>query len=85
MRVEPHGCCAAPSLAVRYDRRVADPAAVAEELGGYVDAPIEQLTEALLGAHAESVGRYVADLTDEQLADVMDEAGDLLRELGYLR
>ena len=76
---------AARSLEIRYERMVTDPGAVAEELGGYVDAPIEQLTEALRGAHAESVGRYLADLTDEQLADVMDEAGDLLRELGYVR
>jgi hypothetical protein len=29
------------------------------------------------------VGRYRRDLTPEQLADVEDEAGLLLRELGY--
>jgi hypothetical protein len=29
------------------------------------------------------VGRYRRDLTAEQLADVEDEAGELLRELGY--
>ena len=45
---------------------------------------VEPLAEALARAHAASVGRYRADLTDEQLADVEDEAGDLLRELGYV-
>ena len=38
---------------------------------------------ALGRAHASSVGRYRTDLSAEQLADVEDEAGTLLRELGY--
>jgi len=37
----------------------------------------------LSAAHANSVGRWRQDLTDEQLADVEAEAGDLLAELGY--
>ena len=36
-------------------------------------------------AHGESVGRYARDLSEEQLADVLAEAGGLLGELGYLQ
>jgi hypothetical protein len=61
-----------------------DPAAIAQELGRFLDAPIDPLATALAGAHADSVGRYRADLTEEQLADVLAETGDLLRELGYV-
>jgi hypothetical protein len=31
------------------------------------------------------VGRHATDLSEEQLADVVAEAGGLLRELGYLQ
>ena len=34
--------------------------------------------------HRSSVGRYRRDLSEEQLEDVLAEAGDLLRELGYV-
>ena len=73
----------ADALEVRYEDLTADPASVAAELARYLDAPAEQLGSALGGAHAESVGRYRTDLSAEQLADVEDEAGPLLRELGY--
>jgi len=33
--------------------------------------------------NAASIGRYRRDLTPGQLADVEDEAGELLAELGY--
>ena len=42
------------------------------------------MASTLAGAHAASVGRYRVDLTADQLAEVEAEAGDLLRELGYL-
>ena len=73
----------ADALEVRYEDLTADPESVAAELARYLDAPAEQLGSALGGAHAESVGRYRTDLSAEQLADVEDEAGPLLRELGY--
>ena len=73
----------APVLEIRYERMTADPTAVAEEIGRYLDAPADALGAALERAHAGAVGRYRADLSEEQLADVLDEAGDLLRELGY--
>jgi Sulfotransferase family len=73
-----------PLLEIRYEQMTADPAAVAEKIGRYLDAPSDALAAALARAHDASVGRYRSDLSDEQLADVLDEAGDLLRELGYV-
>ena len=73
-----------PLLEIRYEQMTADPVAAAEEIGRYLDAPSGALAAALSRAHDASVGRYRADLSDEQLADVRAEAGDLLRELDYL-
>ena len=44
----------------------------------------EPLARSFAEAHSRSVGRWREDLTDEQVADVESEAGELLRELGYL-
>lgn len=74
----------APLLEIRYERMTEDPVAVAAELGRFLGAPVDSLTSALAGAHGDSVGRYRTDLSEEQLADVLAEAGDLLRELGYV-
>ena len=73
------------ALEVRYERMTAEPAAVAHELAGFLDAPAEPLALALARAHGESVGRYARELARDQLADVLEESGALLRELGYLR
>jgi Sulfotransferase family len=70
---------------VRYERLVSDPEAVAHELAPFLGAPEEALARALARAHGESVGRYVRELSPEQLGDVLAESGSLLRELGYLR
>jgi hypothetical protein len=70
-------------LELRYEQLTGDPRAAAELLADALDVPTLQLSEALSGARADSVGRYARDLTTEQLADVEREAGDLLRELGY--
>jgi hypothetical protein len=72
-----------PSVEVRYEQVAADPASVAAEVAQRLDAPAGPLAAVLARAHGESVGRYRRDLTPEQLADVEDEAGALLRELGY--
>ena len=74
-----------PLVEVRYERLTADPAATAAELAAALDAPAEPLAAALAEAHSGSVGRYATDLSEEQLADVLAEAGSLLRELGYLQ
>lgn len=72
-----------PLLEIRYEQMTADPMAVAGQIGLYLDAPADALAVTLGRAHEASVGRYPTDLSDEQLADVLDEAGVLLRELGY--
>lgn len=71
-------------LEVRYERMSAAPRAVAEELGRQLEVPADALAAALQHAHSGSVGRYRDDLDEHQLADVVAEAGDLLRELGYV-
>lgn len=68
---------------LRYERLAADPTATAAELAEHLGAPVDPLAAALRAVHAASVGRWRRDLSAEQLADVVDEAGDLLRELGY--
>jgi Sulfotransferase family len=73
-----------PVLELGYERVVEDPTAAAAQLSSYLDAPGDALAEALTRAHGSSVGRFRVDLDDEQLGEVVAEAGDLLRELGYL-
>jgi hypothetical protein len=73
-----------PALELRYEVLADDPAGVAEELGAYLGAPTTELASELARAHGSSVGRYRRDLDEAQLGDVLDEAGPLLRELGYL-
>ena len=66
-------------LEVRYERF----ATVADELAEFLDANVTSTHRALDGFRDSSIGRWQNDLTQEQLADVEAEAGDLLRELGY--
>ncbi|MFN2472144.1 MAG: sulfotransferase [Gaiellaceae bacterium] len=72
-----------PVHEVRYEVMTADPPAMAAELAEFLGAPEAPLARVLGEAHAGSIGRYRRDLTPAQLADVEDEAGPLLRELGY--
>lgn len=74
-----------PVVEIRYERLVDDPGAVAAGLSAALDVPERPLAEALRHAHDASVGRHARDLEGEELADVLAEAGDLLRELGYLQ
>ena len=69
---------------VRYERMVDAPDEVAAVLAAYLEAPVDSLAAALQEAHASSVGRWREDLTEAQLTDVLAEAGELLRELGYV-
>jgi hypothetical protein len=75
---------AVPVVEVRYERMAEQPEEVAAVLAEHLEAPVDGLASALGEAHEASVGRYRRDLSAEQLADVVAEAGDLLRELGYL-
>lgn len=72
-----------PPYELRYEALASDPDAAATDLAAYLDAPAEQLALALREVHSASVGRFRTDLTAEQLADVVAEAGPLLGELGY--
>ena len=74
-----------PALEVRYEQLATDPGSVAHELAEHLRAPEAQLSAALERAHGTSVGRYRDDLSVDQLVDVLAEAGDLLRELGYVK
>lgn len=74
-----------PVLEVRYEQLAGDPGAVAAQLASALDVPEGPLAEALHHAHGASVGRHARDLEGQDRADVLEEAGDLLRELGYLQ
>jgi hypothetical protein len=74
-----------PVVEVRYEQLAGDPGAVAAQLASALDVPEGPLAEALHHAHGASVGRHARDLEGQDRADVLEEAGDLLRELGYLR
>jgi LPS sulfotransferase NodH len=68
---------------LRYERMAAEPDAVAAELAAFLGAPAQPLALALRRAHRSSIGRHERDLSGRERADVLAEAGDLLRELGY--
>lgn len=70
---------------VRYEDLFADPGAVAATLAARLVAQRTELERALATAHGSSIGRFRQELTDEQLADVEEEAGAELRALGYLQ
>jgi hypothetical protein len=71
------------TLELRYEDVTADPEAIAVTLADHLGVAVDPLTATLGRAHASSVGRYRSDLSAEQLAEVEDEAGALLVELGY--
>jgi hypothetical protein len=70
-------------LELRYERLAGDPGAAAAELAAFLDTPAPPLEEALAAVHAFSIGRYRRELSPSQLSEVVTEAGELLRELGY--
>jgi hypothetical protein len=74
----------AVTVDVRYEDLTTKTDDVAGELARALGAPRGPLLAALRAAHGSSVGRHRRDLSAEQLAEVEDEAGELLRELGYL-
>ena len=74
----------APLLELRYESLAEDPGSVAHALAVHLGASEDALSETLRPVHSSSVGRHRDDLDEEQLEDVLAEAGDLLRELGYL-
>jgi hypothetical protein len=71
------------SLEIRYEQLGTDPGDVAQLIGRHIDAPVDELAATLVTAHTDSVGRFRRELTSTQLEEVEDEAGPLLRDLGY--
>lgn len=76
---------ASTAYELRYEALVTDPVGASRGLAAHLDIPHEALAPTLATIHGSSVGRWQRDLTSEQLADVEAEAGELLRELGYLK
>ena len=72
------------TLEIRYEQLVSEPEPVANGLAEYLGLDPEPLRASLAKAFDRSVGRYRKDLTPTQLEDVEAEAGELMKELGYL-
>lgn len=68
---------------VRYEQIVAEPELAARLVAEVLHVDPEPLARAFAATHARSVGRWRRELSEEQLAEVEREAGNLLRELGY--
>ncbi|HKI93019.1 MAG TPA: sulfotransferase [Gaiellaceae bacterium] len=71
------------TLELRYESLAASPDSAAERLAAFLGSAPAPLLAALAGFRSSSVGRWRRDLSPEQLADVVAEAGPLLRELSY--
>ena len=71
----------APVVEVRYEQLATD--ATHELIARRLGASQSDVSHALSVAHEQSIGRWRRDLDAAQLADVEDEAGALLAELGY--
>jgi hypothetical protein len=74
-----------PVHEVRYERLVEDSGAVATALARHLEVPAGSLARALAAARDDSVGRFRRELSPDQVAEIEDEAGPLLRALGYLQ
>ena len=72
------------TLEIRYETLVNEPEEVARRVAGHLDLALKPLVASFSQASDRSVGRWKKDLSPEQIADVEDEAGRLLRDLGYL-
>jgi hypothetical protein len=66
-------------LEVRYENVAGE----ADRLAEFLGANAISAHRALDRFRDSSIGRWQKDLSPEQLADVEEEAGELLRELGY--
>lgn len=73
----------ARTVELRYETLAADPAAAAVPVAEHLGVPVAGVAEAFGLVHDRSAGRWRRDLTEEQVADVEREAGELLAELGY--
>lgn len=72
------------SLELRYERLAADPGSVAGAVAAFLGEPAGPLERALGAVRDTSIGRYRHELSRDELAEVEEEAGELLSALGYL-
>jgi hypothetical protein len=72
------------TVELRYENLVGDPEAEAERIAPQLGLDPLPLAASFGDAHPASLGRWHRDLTAAQVADVEDEAGELLAELGYV-
>ena len=72
------------TLELRYERLAVDPDGAADDVTAFLGSEPGRLRRALEQFRDTSIGRWQRDLSAEQLADVMNEAGPLLAELDYI-
>ncbi len=71
------------TLELRYESLARERETVAGAIAEHLEVEPAAVLSNLAAAHGESIGRHRRDLAAEQLSDVEQEAGQLLRELGY--
>lgn len=75
------------TLTVRYEDLAYQPREVARQVAHHLQVPhqIAEFSTAFSKAHTKSVGRHKSALRAVEENAILDEAGDLLLSLGYLR
>jgi hypothetical protein len=71
------------TLQIHYEELVGESEQIAKRLADFLALEPVPLANSLSKAFDRSVGRYKKDLTPDQLAEVEEEAGALLQDLGY--
>jgi Sulfotransferase family len=71
------------TIELRYEALVGDPSSEARRVAEALRVDPGPLAAAFGHVHGESIGRWRTELTEQQLADVLAEAGGLLAQLGY--
>ena len=71
------------TVELRYEQLVADPAAAAAPVADKLGVEPDPVAKAFSAVHDRSAGRWRSALSEEQLADVEQEAGETLVRLGY--
>jgi hypothetical protein len=73
---------------LRYEDLLAEPATYADKIADFLD--IDNLVsrnsfreKMIANAHADSIGRWKAEITDQKHEQLINEAGQLLQRLGY--
>jgi len=71
---------------IRYEDLVRDPDAIGRRLAHELGEPglVDEFQAAFAATTASASGRWRRDLSPAELADIVAEAGELLRALGYL-